>query len=64
MTARETPPFRADHVGSLLRPQNLLAARDAGGWASVTVVDEVYAHADIHDPVFDAALRQVWGEQL
>ncbi len=28
MTARETPPFRADHVGSLLRPQNLLAARD------------------------------------
>ncbi len=43
---------------------NLLAARDAGGWASVTVVDEVYAHADIHDPVFDAALRQVWGEQL
>jgi 5-methyltetrahydropteroyltriglutamate--homocysteine methyltransferase len=28
MTARETPPFRADHVGSLLRPQNLLDARD------------------------------------
>jgi 5-methyltetrahydropteroyltriglutamate--homocysteine methyltransferase len=24
---RTTPPFRADHVGSLLRPQNLLAAR-------------------------------------
>lgn len=42
---------------------NLLVARDAGGWASVTVVDEVYGHADAHDPVFDAALRQVWGEQ-
>jgi integrase len=42
---------------------NLLVARDAGGWASVTVVDEVYGHADVHDPVFDAALRQVWGEQ-
>src|SRR5579884_2426642 len=28
MTARETPPFRADHVGSLLRPPELLAARD------------------------------------
>jgi 5-methyltetrahydropteroyltriglutamate--homocysteine methyltransferase len=24
---RETPPYRADHVGSLLRPQELLAAR-------------------------------------
>jgi 5-methyltetrahydropteroyltriglutamate--homocysteine methyltransferase len=28
MTERTTPPFRADHVGSLLRPANLLAARD------------------------------------
>jgi 5-methyltetrahydropteroyltriglutamate--homocysteine methyltransferase len=27
MTARSTPPFRADHVGSLLRPATLLAAR-------------------------------------
>ena len=26
--ARTTPPFRADHVGSLLRPQRLLQARD------------------------------------
>jgi integrase len=42
---------------------NLLIARDAGGWASVTVVDETYGHADVHDPVFDAALRQLWGEQ-
>ena len=25
---RATPPFRADHVGSLLRPANLLAARE------------------------------------
>jgi 5-methyltetrahydropteroyltriglutamate--homocysteine methyltransferase len=25
---RDTPPFRADHVGSLLRPINLLRARD------------------------------------
>jgi methionine synthase II (cobalamin-independent) len=28
MSPRTTPPFRADHVGSLLRPPNLLAARD------------------------------------
>ena len=29
MSARTTPPFRADHVGSLLRPNRLLAARAA-----------------------------------
>jgi 5-methyltetrahydropteroyltriglutamate--homocysteine methyltransferase len=28
MAARTTPPFRADHVGSLLRPPELLRARD------------------------------------
>ena len=29
MSLRETPPFRADHVGSLLRPPELLRAREA-----------------------------------
>jgi 5-methyltetrahydropteroyltriglutamate--homocysteine methyltransferase len=29
MSQRTTPPFRADHVGSLLRPPRLLEARDA-----------------------------------
>ena len=29
MAMRTTPPFRADHVGSLLRPPELLAAREA-----------------------------------
>jgi 5-methyltetrahydropteroyltriglutamate--homocysteine methyltransferase len=28
MSARVTPPFRADHVGSLLRPRQLLLARE------------------------------------
>jgi 5-methyltetrahydropteroyltriglutamate--homocysteine methyltransferase len=28
MTASDTPPFRADHVGSLLRPKALLTARE------------------------------------
>src|ERR1700682_3390073 len=28
MTVRTTPPFRADHVGSLLRPPELLRARE------------------------------------
>ena len=41
---------------------NLLIARDAGGWASAAMVDEVYGHVDVHDPAFDAALRTVWGE--
>jgi integrase len=41
---------------------NLMIARDAGGWASAAMVDEVYGHVDIHDPAFDAALRAVWGE--
>src|SRR3954468_10933199 len=29
MALRDTPPFRADHVGSLLRPRSLLEARKA-----------------------------------
>jgi 5-methyltetrahydropteroyltriglutamate--homocysteine methyltransferase len=29
MTDRDTPPFRADHVGSLLRPRELLDARES-----------------------------------
>ena len=55
-------------VGTLLSTSldasgsNLLIARDAGGWASATVVAETYAHADVHDPAFDAALRRAWGE--
>jgi methionine synthase II (cobalamin-independent) len=28
---RTAPPFRVDHVGSLLRPADLLAARDVWG---------------------------------
>jgi 5-methyltetrahydropteroyltriglutamate--homocysteine methyltransferase len=28
VTSRTTPPFRADHVGSLLRPRHVLQARD------------------------------------
>jgi integrase len=39
---------------------NTVIAREAGGWASATTVDEVYGHADVHDPVFAAALTTVW----
>ncbi len=42
---RQTPPFRADHVGSLLRPPQLLAAR--AGFAAGTIgADELRAAED------------------
>src|SRR5436190_24064281 len=34
---RTTPPFRADHVGSLLRPASVLAARDDFAAGRITV---------------------------
>ncbi len=36
MSARTSPPFRADHVGSLLRPQRLLEARDDFAAGTIT----------------------------
>lgn len=56
--------FRHTFASAVLEASegNLLIARDAGGWASASMVDEVYAHVDVHDPAFDAALRTVWGE--
>jgi 5-methyltetrahydropteroyltriglutamate--homocysteine methyltransferase len=43
MTARHTPPFRADHVGSFLRPKYLLDAREqkARGEITATQLREV-----------------------
>ncbi len=57
--------FRHNFASAVLEASqgNLLVARDAGGWASAAMVDEVYAHVDVHDSAFDAALRTVWGEQ-
>ena len=48
---RTSPPFRADHVGSLLRPQRLLQARDdlAAGRISAEQLREIE----------DAAIREV-----
>jgi len=43
---------------------NAVIARDAGGWASAATVEEVYGHADVHDPLFAAALDRVWEPQL
>ncbi|MFF5083463.1 5-methyltetrahydropteroyltriglutamate--homocysteine S-methyltransferase [Actinoplanes sp. NPDC000266] len=51
MTLRDTPPFRADHVGSLLRPRRLLEARER---RAVGDID-----ADALKAVEDDAIRDV-----
>jgi methionine synthase II (cobalamin-independent) len=51
VTARTTPPFRADHVGSLLRPPDVLAARERYQAGRVSA-EELRA-------VEDAAVRSV-----
>ncbi|WP_249998045.1 5-methyltetrahydropteroyltriglutamate--homocysteine S-methyltransferase [Actinoplanes sp. M2I2] len=61
MTLRETPPFRADHVGSLLRPARLLEARERRATGEIDA-DELRAVEDdaIRDVVRmqrDAGLR-------
>ena len=39
MSARTTPPFRADHVGSLLRPPELRQARDNHAAGKITAAE-------------------------
>ena len=51
MAPRDTPPFRADHVGSLLRPAELLRARDEFADGSIDA-DELRA-------IEDEAIRDV-----
>jgi methionine synthase II (cobalamin-independent) len=46
MPARTTPPFRADHVGSLLRPPELLRARDDLAAGRITA-EELRAVEDV-----------------
>ena len=63
MSARTTPPFRADHVGSLLRPRALLEARAAAASGAISA-DDLRAAEDaaIRDAVAlqaDIGLRAV-----
>ena len=51
MAMRDTPPFRADHVGSLLRPAELLRARDD---AAAGTIDAAELRA-----VEDEAIRDI-----
>src|SRR5918999_1297166 len=55
MTLRDTPPFRADHVGSLLRPERLLRAR--AGAAEGSLSKEKLREVE------DEAIREVVGAQ-
>ncbi|MCX5061695.1 tyrosine-type recombinase/integrase [Streptomyces sp. NBC_00452] len=41
---------------------NSMIAKEAGGWRSAAMVDEVYGHVDLHDPRFVAALDRTWGK--
>jgi 5-methyltetrahydropteroyltriglutamate--homocysteine methyltransferase len=52
-----SPPFRAEHVGSLLRPQALLAARAAAEGDQYRSVSGPLAFAELKD-LEDAAIRE------
>src|ERR1700726_1942536 len=52
MARRTSPPFRADHVGSLLRPQRLLQARDDFAAGRITPADLTA----VEDEVIPAAI--------
>jgi 5-methyltetrahydropteroyltriglutamate--homocysteine methyltransferase len=51
MSARKNPPFRADHVGSFLRPAPLLEARERARTGELT-------HGQLRE-IEDAAIRDV-----
>ena len=55
MSARTTPPFRADHVGSLLRPRALLQAREDAASGAISP-DDLRAIED--DAIRDAVRMQ------
>ena len=53
MARRTSPPFRADHVGSLLRPQRLLMARDDFAAGRISAADL----RAVEDEVIPAAIQ-------
>ena len=68
MRPRTAPPFRADHVGSLLRPRRLLDARDAHsrGLLTAAALREVEDAVTVDDEIAKLRLvaevaREVWG---
>ncbi len=63
MALRDTPPFRADHVGSLLRPPELLRAREDAAAGAIDAAElrgiEDAAIRDVVALQRDAGLRTV-----
>src|SRR5579859_7467536 len=63
MSMRTVPPFRADHVGSLLRPRHLLTAREELAAGAITAVElraiEDEAIREVVALQRDAGLRSV-----
>ena len=63
MTARTTPPFRADHVGSFLRPKFLLDARERRARGEITAEQlravEDRAIAEVVKMQEDAGLQSI-----
>ncbi|MEK9645192.1 MAG: 5-methyltetrahydropteroyltriglutamate--homocysteine S-methyltransferase [Alphaproteobacteria bacterium] len=61
MPRKLSPPYRADHVGSLLRPERLKEAREAAGFAMGATPDERGPHTmsleDLH-AIEDACIRE------
>ena len=51
MTMKQRPPFRADHIGSLLRPQELIEARHK-------LRDKTISETELHE-IEDRAIRDV-----
>ena len=53
MSVRIQPPFRADHVGSLLRPPSLVQARDRARKGEITAAEL----RDVEDSTLRDAVR-------
>src|SRR6266481_2250029 len=53
MARRTSPPFRADHVGSLLRPQRLLQAREDFAVGRISAADL----RSVEDQVIPGAIK-------
>src|SRR3984957_2014690 len=60
MTLRATPPFRADHVGSYLRPAALLAAREAVEDAAIRDVVRLQEDAGLQSATDGEFRREQW----
>ena len=63
MSQRKTPPFRADHVGSFLRPKYLLDARDRKARGEITAAElravEDRAIAEVVRMQHEAGLKSI-----